>query len=425
MKKILLPHQLYYPYVDTHLDRSTQEKETKFIESLDQKKENKKGMIYIHVPFCNSKCVFCGFYKLGTLDSAERYVSMLKKEIDFYSSKPYVKNMEITGIHIGGGTPTYLPLNLLGEIIDYTREKFGAADVPINIESSASTIDQKTIDFFHKYKVNRISIGVQSFDPKLREKLEIKSTLAENLKVIPWLKKENLTIYIDLLYGFPHMGLGDYQEIVKRDLEKAIELDVDGLDFSQYYPFYNALGATAQKEHLTQPSQEEVIDTLTMGSKILENAGYIQTTEYGFCKKGEIMLEKTYFGEEMADCIAMGPRALGTLNGYKYMNGTYFQETIPSYILIKKLAQSEIERAPIVTFPKLLSLDKKALSPKLSQEFKPKFDELKQDDLIKETDHSYELTPKGKSFISNIYLFLMTDEEQKTICENVGVYTLK
>jgi len=279
--------------------------------------------------------------------------------------------------------------------------------VPLNLEGSASTINQETIKLIKKKNISRVSIGVQSFNPELRRKLRIRSTLEEVLKLIPTLKKEGITIYIDLMYGFPNMGLGDYKKIVIEDVKKAIKLGVDGLDFSQYFPFYNPLGETIKKEKLKFPSAKKIIDIIKTGTKLLEEAGYIHVTEYGFCKKGEIMLEKTYFGDE------------------QFMNGSYFEDEVPAYILMKKLTKTEIERAPIVAFPKLLRLNKKVFTPSLHKEYKKRFDKLKKEKLIIETPEYYELTAKGKYFINNIYLMLMESKEIERIKKQIKILALK
>jgi coproporphyrinogen III oxidase-like Fe-S oxidoreductase len=425
MKKILLPHQLYYPYLDIIKERADPAKLNDFVKTLEED-STRKGMLYIHLPFCNSKCSFCGFDKAYNPDEVDRYLVALKGEIAFYAEKPYVQRLAITGIHIGGGTPTLLPHTVLADLIEYVRGSFKAGHVPLNLECSPTTLDDNVINLLKGKNVSRVSMGVQSFDPELRNHLNILSTLEETYAAISKLKEAGVVAYIDIMYGFPDFGIENQLERAIADVRTAVELDVEGVDFSQFYPFHNPLERRIAGEGLLFPSSEDMVNTILSATSILESAGYQQITEYIFRKKGDILLESAYFGD--SDCVAVGPSSLGMLNGYKYMNKKYSQyikSDIPQIMSLRRLTGDELLRTPIVGFPRLLQLQKNTLSAQLRDRFADKLNYLLKSGLLEESSEAFLLTGKGRAYINNIYFFLMDESEQKEIENRLKILKLE
>ena len=159
---------------------------------------------------------------------------------------------------------------------------------------------------------------------------------------------------------------------------------------------------------------------------VLESEGYVQATEYLFCKKGEILLEHAYFGK--SDCIAVGSGALGLINGYKYKNKRYAQylkSAMPAMLSMRKLTEDEIQRIPVVGFPKLLGLPKDVLSKGMKEKYKDKLKMLIDMQLLEETPDAFLLTGKGKAFISNIYFMMMEETEQKEVEKQLKILRLQ
>jgi anaerobilin synthase len=430
MKRILLPHQLYLPQMDLANDRITLEKKEEFLASLDERVDGKKAMVYVHVPYCDSRCLYCGFDKSRNTSKMEQFLESLIQEIDFYASTQYVQNLEVTGIHIGGGTPTYLPSKTLGNLIDYVRDQFNAQNAVLNIEGSATTLNDRIVSMLKEKNVSRVSFGVQSFNEELRKELNMGASLDDVLSTISRLKSGNLNFYIDLMYGFPNFGIEDQEKITESDVRRAIELDIGGLDVAQIYPFHNLLENRIKREGLEFPSSEEVVRTITNITNILKSAGYDQTTEYGFSKRGKNLLERSLFGGEegIADCVALGPSSIGLLNGFRYRNTrspVYPRRETPALLQLKRVSQSDAERIPIISFPKVLRLAKSQLTESLRQEYQEKFEELKINGLVTETDDHFELTDKGRCYVSNIQLFLMNEAEKKSAEDQLKILRLK
>lgn len=258
-EKILLPHQYYYPYMQLIADKSSKNKENIFFHSLEIHGKCKDAIIYVHIPFCDSKCDFCGFDKVKNTSEINEYADKLIEEFRFYAEKEYVKNLIITGIHFGGGTPTLLPKAVFNKIINEIKNIFNVTnDIVINIEGSATTVyKDDRIEFIKENNISRVSVGVQTFYQKLRGEYKTKATLDQVYLTLSKLKENNIITYIDIMYGYPNFGIGDMKDIVLSDIKKAIDLDVDGIDFGQLYPFGNVLEKRIAQEHLKFPTKKK------------------------------------------------------------------------------------------------------------------------------------------------------------------------
>lgn len=425
IKKILLPHQFYFPYLDVARDRATKEKMDAFEMSLSNSTPG-KSLIYVHLPFCNSECSFCGFDKAYDLSGIHPYIAALTSEMDHYAETSYARGLKITGIHIGGGTPSILPEDILGSLIDTVRSRFRADSVPLNIECSPITLTDGMIDMLREKRISRVSVGVQTFDPLLRRHLNIRSSLNDTHVALTKLKKAGIITFVDIMYGFPDFHTGDQMARVITDVRKAIEIGIEGIDFSQYYPFHNPLAQRISREALRFPTSEEIVRIILSASALMESEGYRQSTEYLFCRGGDILLEKAYFG--VSDCIAVGSGSLGLINGYKYKNSRYsryLKSEMPAILSLRKLTDDELERIPIVGFPRLLRMPKDILSGPMKLRYRGKLKKLIDMRFVEETPGEYVLTTRGKAFINNIYFMMMEEEEQKEVQEKLKILKLE
>lgn len=429
VKRILLPHQYYYPNMNLLKNRSGEKIEGEFYQTLLQADSNQMATIYVHVPFCNSKCAFCGFDKEYDLAEMDAYVKKLLEEMHYYAELIGTK-YTIQSIHFGGGTPALLPAHLLQKILDEIKISFQlSSEVSIDMEGSATTLPREDmIAFIKDNNLTRVSFGIQSFDARIREELQMKATLKDVFHTIDILKKNKIIMYADILYGYPQFFDESLYEILIKDIQTAINQGLDGVELGQMYPFKNQLEHIVKKRNLRLPSDAEIIEMIKVSTKMLKEASYKQTTYSGFTKQGKIILETSYYGgiDKMPDCIAMGSGAFGSLRGYKYRNGSYSvymsQET-PCYSQVKKLTQEQIENKEIVGFPKVLVLNKQLLDkPAVNRRFQEKFDTLMAEGYVREDEYAYYLTEKGTYYIDNLYWFLLEEEEKKSIREDMTIY---
>lgn len=219
-KKILLPHQYYYPHMDLFEDKSTVKKEEKFFTELNSEVKPGDASIYIHIPFCDSKCAFCGFDKVKNTTEIMQYKEKVIEEIHNYAEKEYIQHLTVSVIHIGGGTPTILPRDVFNDILNAAKENFNVSDnLIVNIEGSATTIyKDEVIDYIKENKISKISVGVQTFNQKLREQYKSKATLEEVYLTLFKLLDNDITTGIDIMYGFPDFNIGNMLEITFNEL---------------------------------------------------------------------------------------------------------------------------------------------------------------------------------------------------------------
>ena len=119
--------------------------------------------LYIHIPFCAKKCPYCDFNSYaGKLDIADSYVNRLIAEAETYG------NQQISTIYIGGGTPSLLPAQLMEKLTDEILKKFSISEnAEITVEVNPGTVDAEKLKNYRKCGINRLSVGVQSFDDEM------------------------------------------------------------------------------------------------------------------------------------------------------------------------------------------------------------------------------------------------------------------
>ena len=123
----------------------------------------KKIAIYIHIPFCDHKCIYCDFYSIIKTENVSGFIDNIKKEISSYDN--VMNEMEITSIFFGGGTPSLLDPKLISEILNLFTKKYKlSSNCEITLETNPGTVDFQKIKDFKNIGINRLSIGVQSFN---------------------------------------------------------------------------------------------------------------------------------------------------------------------------------------------------------------------------------------------------------------------
>ena len=199
----------------------------------------KKGQMqcaYIHIPFCKTKCTYCGFFQNGTSQSIEdKYIDGLIAELKLASESPRLKDGLIHAVFIGGGTPTSLsPANserLLKAIKEYLPL---SNDYELTLEGRIHDLIPENLEVWMNNGVNRMSIGIQSFNTEVRQmvgRLDTKETVLERLAALK--AYGQCSVVIDLIYGLP----GQTMEVWEQDLADLVKSGVDGADLYQLNVF--------------------------------------------------------------------------------------------------------------------------------------------------------------------------------------------
>ena len=191
---------------------------------------------YIHIPFCKTKCTYCGFFQNGTSQSIEdNYIDGLIGELKLASECPRLKDGLIHAVFIGGGTPTSLsPANserLLKAIKEYLPL---ANDYELTLEGRIHDLIPENLEVWMNNGVNRMSIGIQSCNTKVRQmvgRLDTKETVLERLAALK--AYGQCSVVIDLIYGLP----GQTMDVWEQDLADLVSSGVDGADLYQLNVF--------------------------------------------------------------------------------------------------------------------------------------------------------------------------------------------
>ena len=195
-------------------------------------KQGEVQAAYIHIPFCKTKCLYCGFFQNAAQQSAEDdYVEALLEEIEAAAEAPRLKNGMVHAVFIGGGTPTSLSAENAAKVLRALRRVLPLAnDYEMTLEGRIHDLVPEKMEAWFANGVNRISLGVQSFDTKVRQAQGRIETREEVLERLALLKAYGqCSVVLDLIYGLP----GQNMEVWEQDLADLVASGIDGADFYQ------------------------------------------------------------------------------------------------------------------------------------------------------------------------------------------------
>ncbi len=184
------------------------------------------GMVYVHVPFCASRCIYCDFYStVQTPENRARYARAAAEEVSSRAGE--LPTQEIQSVYFGGGTPSQLSVDELGEILSAIKQSFRLRpDAEITIEANPDDITPQLADSLKSLGFNRASLGVQSFNDDTLRLLNRRHTAAQARRAVETLCESGITnLSIDLIYGLP----GQSVEQFRTDLAKAFALPISHL----------------------------------------------------------------------------------------------------------------------------------------------------------------------------------------------------
>ncbi len=183
----------------------------------------KDSALYVHIPFCDHKCIYCDFYSIITSDNIDPFLSSLKKEIDYYSGI-YSEGREFSSIYFGGGTPSLMSPSYIAEIIDYLNRKFTVTPgAEITLETNPGTVDKNKLKDFRDAGVNRLSVGIQSFhndELKFLTRIHDSDTAIQTIMNAGDAGFDNVSL--DLIFNLP----GQTKQKWEENLKKALSLPI-------------------------------------------------------------------------------------------------------------------------------------------------------------------------------------------------------
>ena len=419
------PRYTSYPTAlefDTAFDYKTLEKE------FEEQDSSRPLSLYFHLPFCRSACYFCGCNVVFTSkeDKKDRYIEYLSKEMEILS-KHLDTSREVIQLHFGGGTPTFFTPEQLQRVIKLIQKYFKnfANDAEISCEIDPRHFTKEHMDVLKSGGFNRISFGVQDFEPKVQEAVHRIQSYEVTKNAIDIARDGGVkSVNIDLIYGLPYQTLKSF----KKTLKMAVELGGDRYAVFNYahVPW---LKKTMRKiDETTIPKPSVKLEILKYTIEFFQNSGYKMVGMDHFAKpedelflaieKGELHRNfQGYTTKGGADLVGIGLTSIGEGEDYyvqNYKDMKKYEEAIDSGKLpvergIKLDADDILRNHVIMELMSNFKLDIGRVEEKFGINFKKYFeDDLKElqefvnDDLIEIDDDSIKVSQTGTMLIRNI-----------------------
>jgi len=240
--------------------------------------------IYIHIPFCKSRCIYCDFFSTTSLTERDKYVAAIKKELELRID--YLPlNAKIETIYFGGGTPSMLRAEQLCDVLNHIKQIYNVTEnAEITIEGNP---DDLCIDFLESIKkggFNRLSMGVQTFNDKRlkflcrRHTADIAKKSVENARKVGF---DNISI--DLMYGFPEESLADWIS----DIDQALLLAPEHISaYSLMYEEGTQLYKMLESGRIEEIDEDVSVKMYNLLIERLQSSGYEHYEISNFGKKG-------------------------------------------------------------------------------------------------------------------------------------------
>ncbi len=307
----------------------------------------KNSGIYIHIPFCKSKCGYCDFFSITDQSYKNEFLKYLLSEIKMYSTTAQ-KNQLFDTIYIGGGTPSLLALENLQSIIDGLNHTFSISDnVEVTLEVNPGTVDLEKFKNFKRAGINRLSIGIQSFNDFELEILERIHNAGEAVKCYNMSREAGFdNINIDLIYALPEQNLQQWKENICRAIQLHPEhISAYNLTYEKNTRFFllNKFG------YLNSHTEKVGEEFFNCTHDILETAGYIHYEISNFAISDDYISKHNLKYWKHIPYLGFGPSAHSFQNNQRWGNVC----SVKDYISILKKNKRPIQ------FEETLSLKEK------------------------------------------------------------------
>ena len=423
------PRYTSYPTADRFVEAFSQQDLHQALDLRNQGlgQKNRPLSIYVHSPFCESVCYYCACNKIITKhhEKAEPYLRYLAKEVELYTSSIGI-GQSVSQLHLGGGTPTFLSNDELRELMSVLKRSFNfVAGGEYSVEVDPRTVNDERLALLFELGFNRLSFGVQDFDPEVQKAVHRIQPAAQVFALVASSRKIGFeSVNVDLIYGLPKQT----PESFDRTLKQVNELRPDRIALYAYAHLPERFKPQRRILAAELPVASSKIAMLSRSMDALMNAGYVYVGMDHFALPDDALavakrqgrLHRNFQGystQPDCDLIGLGVSAIGR------MGGTYSQnaKTMEEYVdmldngqlpIVKGLALSRddlIRRAWIMAimcqghvhydaFNEAWLIDaKKYFASELSQ-----LESLQTQGLVELLDGGLQVTPMGWFFVRGV-----------------------
>lgn len=369
--------------------------------------------LYLHFPFCLSKCPYCDFnsYPLRDDYQLSSYISALYSEIAIYSKK--LKNITMKTIYLGGGTPTILSGDLIYNILNFCKNSFKIdKNAEITIEANPGTLDKKKIKRLNEAGINRLSLGAQSFNDYLLKKLGRIHTAPDIVDSYYKARESGFdNINLDIMFALPDQTLIDFQNTMK----KAISLKPDHLSLYNLTIEKGTIFFESYKEgKLNLPTKDEEYDMYSWAINFLEKNGFEHYEISNFARPSKRSIHNQIYWYNQS-YLGIGAGAYSFINGYRYMNfkdpSRYIKEVENGKLPVDKGEKLSLRKRMAETVILNLRTKEGVVYQKFYNRFKVKMDKVFNQQinklvdlgLLRKDNYKIQLTKNGLFLANNVF----------------------
>jgi len=434
------PRYTSYPTADRFVEAFNAESYRSWVAKREIGGISRPLSLYVHIPFCNTLCFYCACNKVITKDRsrAEDYVRYMIKELAMQAAL-LGEGQRVEQLHWGGGTPTFLSDDLMRELMGAIRKHFKLVEHgEYSIEIDPRKVSDQTIILLGELGFNRISIGVQDFDPQVQRAVNRIQSEAETLQVIRAARANGFkSVSLDLIYGLPKQTLTGF----KATLDKVIAANPDRLSIYNYAHMPTIFKPQRRILEEELPAPQVKLDILNLAVMTLTDAGYVYIGMDHFAKPDDELaiaqrqgrLHRNFQGYSThSDCdlVAIGVSSIGKIGptysqNFRELEDYYDaldRDELPIMRGMELNSDDLVRRAIIQALMCHFELSKESFNIAylidFDRYFATELDELKEyerEGLLKLTPEWISVTPKGRMLIRNICMvfdkYLRTKQE--------------
>jgi oxygen-independent coproporphyrinogen-3 oxidase len=383
--------------------------------------------LYFHLPFCATLCYYCACNKIATRKRhrADEYLDYLVREIEL-QSELYASGRPVTQLHWGGGTPTFLSDAQMTRLMDATRERFALADErEFSIEVDPREVRTETVATLASLGFNRMSVGVQDFEPAVQKAVNRIQSEAQTRRVIDAAREQGFrSLSIDLIYGLPFQTVDTFS----RTLDRIVDISPDRLSIYNYAHMPHLFPAQERLHPNDMPSPQEKLRILELAIGKLTTAGYAYVGMDHFAKVTDELFKaqesgtlhrnfQGYSTHRDTDLIGMGVTAIGNIGEAFYQNlktlDEYYARIDAGELAVAKGLRADpddtLRRAVITELICYFELDFESFETRHGIRFADRFaDELIQlqrlsdDGLIELNESGIRVTDEGRLLVRHV-----------------------
>lgn len=393
------------------------------------KRSDGRRALYFHIPFCDTICTFCPFYRSARHNKHElidRYVDAIVREVELKSQFDGISKVPVDVISFGGGTPSVLSIEQIQRIGEAIHKHFDLSNlIEWTFECEVKSVTREKLEALKAIGVTRISFGVQTLNPKYRKLFNLTSTLEQVENTAKWATELFDYVNIDIIYGMAGQSLDELIE----DVEKAMKLNTTTIDL---YPLNNmaaslALHQMAAKEGLEPVSHATKVSFRIFMDEYMRAKGYVPVTGFTYAKAREglneyLVIDETFpafhyhdavFGYDEDQVIAYGASGFSQASGvnvYNVQDTELYIDVLLNEGILPAAAYENLEcpEKGIVYFPYRGTLIKNKIKWDLiPEETRLAFEESLAKGLVEDAGDVYRVTRSGWLFYVNYIYFLM------------------